>query len=87
MSTDRVLLALALVALESDLSREKGGKKHIRDCRFSTWVDGYSVPDGAPCSPKCSRKRALAFALRLHLAGALGAAEMPRQLELVREAS
>lgn len=56
----RALVARSLAVLESFTLRNGGGRNgHLTTCRLGQWVDGYSGPDGAPCSAKCVTVRHL----------------------------
>lgn len=53
------LLGTAGQVLAASLTLPRQGARHLPTCRVGQWVDGYSAPDGAPCSPKCARVRAV----------------------------
>jgi hypothetical protein len=74
---ERRLLAQLVEAISSRMTRQARGMLHYRDCRVTTWVDGYRGPHGAPCSPRCAEDRALVAE-----AGALLAEAAVVQLEL-----
>jgi hypothetical protein len=40
--------------LDAQRTRRWGGARHLPTCRVGYWVDGYSQPNGAPCSARCA---------------------------------
>lgn len=65
----RALVARSLAVL-SGLTLRNGGARngHLTTCRLGQWVDGYSRPEGAPCSAKCVTVRHLITDLEAFLA-------------------
>ena len=42
-----------LLVVSRSLSLRRGQTRHLAACRVGQWVDGYSGPNGAPCSTAC----------------------------------
>lgn len=59
MKRSRTLPERLSTLLDGFLSKRLGSERHLAGCRISQWVDGYSGPDGAPCSPRCLEARQL----------------------------
>ena len=63
------------------MTLRRQGTQHLASCHVGLWIGQWSAPNGAPCSARCAKLRALLDRADAHLAE-----HLPTQAWLIVEA-